>query len=220
MDFDFSDEQHMFQESIRRFCQKELTKEVVRKWDEEEAVPPEIWSQMAHLGWVGTGLPEEYGGSGGTIIDQVILLEELSRCAPVLACRFITTCSFGGRTIFNNGSDAQKKFFLPKMIQGELLFCLGLTDPGGGTDILGSLKTTADLQGNDFVINGQKVFISDSLIADYIIIVARTDKNPPKKAKGLSLIIANMKSKGIEARKIRKLGVKPSEIAEIFFTDV
>lgn len=220
MEFEFSDDQRMLQESIRRFCDKELTKEVLRKSDEEEELPPGSWSKMAELGWLGIALPEAFGGTGGSIIEQMIIMEELSKYSPALAICFLTTNSFGARTILHNGSDEQKRFFLPKIGQGEIKFCLGLTEPGGGTDILGSLKTKAEVHEKHFVVNGQKAFISDSLIADYMVLVARTDKKPVKKAKGLSLIIVDLKSKGIELRKLSKLGIRPSTVSEIFLTDV
>lgn len=154
MEFEFSDDQRMLQKSVRRFCDKELTKEVLRKSDEEEELPPGTWSKMAELGWLGIALPELYGGTGGSIIEQMIIMEELSKHSPALAICFLTTNSFGARTILTNGSDEQKRFFLPKIGQGEIKFCLGLTEPGGGTDILGSLKTKAEVHENHFVVNG------------------------------------------------------------------
>lgn len=220
MDFELSEEQRVFRESARRFLNKELTKERLRKSDEEEELPPGIWPKMAELGWLGIGLPEEYGGTGATIFEQVILMEEMSRYSPGLATCFMTTNSFGARTILANGSEEQKRFFLPKVSRGEIKFCLGLTEPGGGTDILGSLKTTAERQGTQYVIHGQKTFISDALIADFVVLVVRTDKNPVKKSKGLSLILVDLKSTGIELRKMRKLGIRPSTVSEIFLTDV
>jgi alkylation response protein AidB-like acyl-CoA dehydrogenase len=165
-------------------------------------------------------LPEEYGGTGGSIIEQLIIMEEISRYSPALATSFMTTNSFGARTILNNGSELQKNRFLPKITQGEVEFCLAMTEPGGGTDILGSLRTTAETQGGEFVINGQKTFISDALIADYMILVVRTDKRPEKKSKGVSLIIVGTKQKGVELRKLRKLGIRASTVSEIFLSDV
>jgi len=161
-----------------------------------------------------------YCGSGRGIMEQMIVMEELAKYSPALASCFMTTNSFGARTILTNGSDEQKMFYLPKISGGEIKFCMGMTEPGGGTDILGSLKTFAELQGDHFVINGQKVFISDALIADYMVLVVRTDKNPVKKAKGLSLLIVDVTSTGIERRKLRKLGMRPSSVSEIFFTDL
>jgi acyl-CoA dehydrogenase len=220
MDFEFSEEQLMLQDSVRRFCEKELPKDIVRKSDENEELPPGIWSKMAELGWLGIALPEEYGGTGGSIIEQLIIMEELSRKSPALAICFMTTNSFGARTIFNNGSERQKKTFLPKISRGEVKFCLALTEPGGGTDVLGALKTTAETQGSEFVINGQKTFISDALVADYMILVARTDKKPARKSKGFSLILVDMKRDGVEIQKLNKLGIRPSIVSEIFLTDV
>lgn len=220
MDFDFSEEQLMLQDSVRRFCEKELPKDVVRKSDENEELPLRIWPKMAELGWLGIALPEEYGGTGGSIIEQLIIMEELSRRSPALAICFMTTNSFGARTIFNNGSESQKKAFLPKISRGEVKFCLALTEPGGGTDVLGALKTKAETQGSEFVINGQKTFISDASVADYMILVARTDENPAKKSKGFSLILVDMNRDGVEIQKLNKLGIRPSVVSEIFLTDV
>lgn len=220
MDFEFTEEQRMLKDSVRRFCEKELSREVIRKSDEEEEVPLALWSKMADLGWLGIALPEEFGGTGGTIIEQLIIMEELSRHSPALGICFMTTNSFGARTILNNGSEEQKQAFLPKVGRGKVKFCLALTEPGGGTDILGALKTIAETEESELVINGQKTFISDASIADYMILVARTDKTPAKKSKGISLMVVDLKSDGIEVRKLRKLGIRPSTVSEVFLTDV
>ena len=220
MDFEFTEEQRMLKDSVRRFCEKKLSREVIRKSEEEEELPHALWSEMADLGWLGIALPEEFGGTGGTIIEQLIIMEELSRHSPALGICFMTTNSFGARTILNNGSEEQKQAFLPKVSRGKIKFCLALTEPGGGTDILGALKTTAETEENEFVINGQKTFISDASIADYMILVARTDKTPAKKSKGLSIMVVDLKSDGIEIRKLSKLGIRPSTVSEIFLTDV
>lgn len=220
MDFEFTEEQRMLKDSVRRFCEKELSREVIRKSDEEEEVPLALWSKMADLGWLGIALPEEFGGTGGTIIEQLIIMEELSRHSPALGICFMTTNSFGARTILNNGSEEQKQAFLPKVSRGKVKFCLALTEPGGGTDILGALKTIAETEESELVINGQKTFISDASIADYMILVARTDKTPAKKSKGISLMVVDLKSDGIEVRKLRKLGIRPSTVSEVFLTDV
>jgi acyl-CoA dehydrogenase len=220
MDFEFTEEQRMLKDSVRRFCEKELSREVIRKSDEEEELPLALWSKMADLGWLGIALPEEFGGTGGTIIEQLIIMEELSRHSPALGICFMTTNSFGARTILNNGSEEQKQAFLPKVSRGKVKFCLALTEPGGGTDILGALKTTAETEESELVINGQKTFISDASIADYMILAARTDKTPAKKSKGISLMVVDLKSEGIEVRKLRKLGIRPSTVSEVFLTDV
>lgn len=220
MDFEFTEEQRMLKDSVRRFCEKKLSREVIRKSEEEEELPPALWSEMADLGWLGIALPEEFGGTGGTIIEQLIIMEELSRHSPALGISFAATNSFGARTILNNGSEEQKQAFLPKVSRGKIKFCLALTEPGGGTDVLGALKTTAETKESEFVINGQKTFISDASIADYMILVARTDKMPAKKSKGISLMIVDLKSDGIEVRKLRKLGIRPSTVSEVFLTDV
>ena len=220
MDFEFTEEQRMLKDSVRRFCEKELSREVIRKSDEEEELPLALWSKMADLGWLGIALPEEFGGTGGTIVEQLIIMEELSRHSPALGICFMTTNSFGARTILNNGSEEQKQAFLPKVSRGKVKFCLALTEPGGGTDILGALKTTAETEESELVINGQKTFISDASIADYMILAARTDKTPAKKSKGISLMVVDIKSDGIEVRKLRKLGIRPSTVSEVFLTDV
>jgi len=220
MDFEFTEEQRMLKDSVRRFCEKELPREVIRKSDEEEEIPLALWSKMADLGWLGIALPEEFGGTGGTIIEQLIIMEELSRHSPALGICFMTTNSFGARTILNNGSEKQKQAFLPKVSRGKVKFCLALTESGGGTDVLGALKTIAETKESELVINGQKTFISDASIADYMILVARTNKTPAKKSKGISLMLVDLKSDGIEVRKLRKLGIRASTVSEVFLTDV
>jgi len=220
MDFELSEEQKMFKESVRSFFEKECPKDRVREYDDKEEFPHEIWKKMAKLGWMGVVIPEEYGGMGGDIVDAAVISEELGRSFYSVGIYYLVSVCFGSKLITTYGNEEQKQFYLPKINKGEVNFCFGITEPGGGTDVLGALKTFAQLDGDHYIINGQKVFTSGAHFSDYILLVAKTDKNPPKKALGISLLIVDVKTPGIEIRKLKKLGQKPCGTCEVFYHDV
>ena len=176
MDFLFTDEQLMLRDTVRRFCSKELTKEYVRWLDENVNFPPDdLWMKMADLGLYGLNIPEQYGGTGLGIVDCIIAWEELATASVAVAIAVGTTSGFGTRPILDMGTEEQKEFFLPQIAAGKCKFCMALTEPGGGTDILGALKSTAVKKGDKFILNGQKVFITGAHVADYILAIAITD---------------------------------------------
>src|SRR5207302_1096152 len=152
-----------------------------------------IWKQMCADGWAGIGWPEEYGGQGRSAIEQFVFFDESMRAGAPVPMLTINTV---GPTIMNFGSDEQKAFFLPKILKGEIHFCIGYTEPGAGTD-LAALKTRAERDGDEYVINGQKVFTSLAGGADYVWLATRT--NPEvKKHKGISMFIVPMSTPGVK----------------------
>lgn len=219
MDFLFTDEQQMLRDNIKRFCEKELTREYVRWMDENVDFPPDdLWKKMSDMGLMGLAIPEEYGGAGLGIVDMVIASEELSTASSAVAIA-LGAASFGTKPIIEMGTRAQKEFYLPKLAAGEIKFCMALTEPAGGTDILGAIKSTATKKGDKWVLNGQKVFITAAHVADYIMTIAITDPKA-KRHKGLSIFIVDAKSPGIEIRPIKKLGIHACGTNEIFFDNV
>jgi acyl-CoA dehydrogenase len=175
---------------------------------------------LADLGFIGVSFPEEYGGTKGTIIDQTIIVEELSRGFTALALIYLLGVCFGGITIMKHGHEDQKAKYMKKLLNGEIVFSLGMTEPGGGTDILGAMKTKAVKDGNRYIINGQKVFTTGAHHASHIVTLARTNSNPPKKSMGLTIFLVGTKSDGLELRKIEKLGSKSVSSFEVFFDNV
>ncbi len=191
-------------DELRDYYSKLLTPEVEAQLSTGEGigpVPRKIWKQMAADGWAGIGWPEEYGGQGRTAIEQFIFFDESMRIgAPVP----MLTINSVAPTIMRYGSQEQKDFFLPKILAGEIHFAIGYTEPDAGTD-LASLTTRAERDGDEYVINGQKVFTSLASDSDYIWLAVRTDQNV-KKHKGISIIIVPTDTPGFKYEPIRNMG--------------
>jgi len=221
MDFEFTEAQKMLRNTVREFVEKELTIEYVRKWDADENMrwlSPEIARKARELGFTAIHVPKEYGGLGGDLIDDVIIVEEVARRSPPAAF------GLGGgmfvRLILAHGNEKQKNNYLPKIAKGEIGFCIGLTEPAGGTDLLGAISSTAVPDGDDYVVNGQKIYITGAHVAPYICALVITDKTAAKRTRAMSLFFIDLKSPGIEIRALHKLSMRGAGANEVFFTDV
>jgi acyl-CoA dehydrogenase len=221
MNFELTETQKMLRATIREFVEKELPKEFVRKWDSDENMtwlPKNILNKAAELGFTAISVPKEYGGLGSDLIDDVILAEEISRRCP--AAYFALSAGIFVRLIEEFGNEKQKMEYLPKLATAEIGFCIALTEPGGGTDLIGALKTTAIDDGDDFIINGQKTYISGAHVQPYMVTLAITDKNAPKKSKATSLFLIDRNSPGIEIRPLHKISMRGAGTNEVYFNDV
>ena len=210
------DEEHLsvVRSSIQRFCEKELTREYVRWMDENCDFPPaELWKKLADYGIFDRSVE-------GSPYDYMVIQEEIATASVAVMISIGAAISFGQGFIALLGTPEQRKAFLPKFAKGEVKMCMALTEPGGGTDILGSLRTTAVEDGDDYVLNGQKIFITAAHVADYIITIAITDKNPANKIHAWSIFLVPADSPGLTIRKIPKLGIHACGCAEIFYEDV
>lgn len=224
MDFRFTPEQEEFRLEVREYLQKE----VPRKWkefgyqiweetDESWAITREWNRKLGKKGWLALTWPEEYGGLGRSPIDQLILDEEMAAIGTPTGIEAAITIGWVCPTIFIFGTEEQKKKYLPPAARGNLLFCLGYSEPNAGSD-LAAVRTTAVEDGDEFVINGQKVWTTIAHRADYCWLAARTDPDAPKH-KGVSMLIVDMKSPGITIRPlINILGFH--SFNEVFFDDV
>jgi len=220
MDFEFTDEQKMLRETYKKFCEKELTPEYVRWLDENCTwTPDEMLQKLADLGTLGILIPEEYGGLGLGHVENCIAEEEL--CTAALSVGFCIGPSsiFGSVPIMALGTEEQKRRHLPVIAEGKEKWCMALTEPGGGTDILGAIRTTAIKKSDEYIVNGSKTFISGAHVADYILLIAITDKDAQRK-KGLSILIVDAKTPGIIIKPIKKLSIKAAGANEIYFEDV
>ena len=188
----------------------EMTSEERRKFHEE-------WTQkLFDGGWICASWPKEYGGKGLTTMQSVVLNEEFARAGAPLRADFFGD-TLVGPTILQWGSEEQKQQFLPKILSGQISWCQGFSEPDAGSDLAG-LKTKAELDGDEWVINGQKIWTTQAQYADYIFLLARTDPTAPKHA-GISYLLVPMKQEGIEVRPI----VQPdgsAEFNEVFFSNV
>lgn len=194
MDLAFSEEQEMLWKSARAFLADKCPKTFVREMEEDEqGYSPELWKEMADLGWLGLPFPEEYKGGGMSFIDLVVLLEEMGRaCLPG---PFISTVVLGGLPILKWGTEAQKKEFLPKVCKGDAILTMALTESNARYDAF-SIKTSAIPDGDDYIINGTKLFVPDAHIADWIICAARTTQTSSLE-EGITLFLADARSPGI-----------------------
>ncbi|PZW50462.1 alkylation response protein AidB-like acyl-CoA dehydrogenase [Humitalea rosea] len=218
MDFDLNDEQRAMRDALRAFLLKECPIEYVRECDEKEAYPYELYEKLAAQGWLGIPIAEEYGGTGGSCMDLVLFLEELARHFEAAANLYYTTIVIAADAIGHFGTEAQKRELLPKLAAGKLRFAFSLSEPNSGSDAA-SLRTRAVMDGNEWLINGQKMFCSAAQVADYILLMARTDTEAPKH-KGITMFLLDPKAPGVEIRRLKKLGLKPMDLNEIFLTDV
>jgi len=220
MDFELSEEQMMIKKMVRDFMAKEYPDEVQLKDDVNGTYPLGLLPKMAELDLLRKIFPSAYGGLDGTIIDECLILEELSRASEPVGLDYFFQVCFGGKTIEFTGSEEQKREYLPKICDGKLRAALALTEAEGGTDILGSLRATARQDGDGFVINGAKYFITAAHVADILITVARTSTDPKRKARGLSMFIVPAKSKGVTINRIDKMVIRAMGSCEVIFEDV
>ncbi len=174
------------------------------------------WTQtLFEGGWICATWPTEYGGKGLSTMEAVVLNEEFARAGAPLRADFFGD-TLVGPTILQWGTEEQKKFFLPRILSGEIAWCQGFSEPDAGSDLAG-LSTRATLDGDEWVINGQKIWTTQGFVADYIFVLCRTDPNVSKHA-GISYLLCPMKQPGIEVRPIQQID-GAAEFAEVFFTD-
>jgi len=212
----YTEEQEALRQELRAYYAELLTPEVEEELGRGGGVGPtmrRIVRRMGEDGWLGIGWPTEYGGQGRSAIEQFVFFDESMRAGAPVPMLTINTV---GPTIMNFGTDEQKAFFLPKILKGEIHFCIGYTEPGAGTD-LAALKTRAVRDGDEYVINGQKIFTSLAGDADYVWLATRTDPEA-KKHKGISMFIVPMDTPGISVVPMRLLG--EHNINQTFYEDV
>ena len=187
-----------------------------RLTDEERRAFNAGWTdKLRHGGWICAGWPTEYGGKGLSLIEQVVLNEEFARAdAPMRADFFGDTLV--GPTILQWGTEEQKRAFIPRILDGTIAWCQGFSEPDAGSD-LASLKTRATLDGDEWVVSGQKVWTTQAQFADYVFLLARTDPDAPKH-QGISYLLVPMKQPGVEVRPIKQIDGS-SEFNEVFFAD-
>ena len=218
MDFELTDQQRLMRDSLRAFLTKECPIAYVRSCDEQERFPFELYEKLAAAGWLGLPIPQEYGGMGGSCTDLVVFLEEFAHHFEAAANIYYTTIVIAADALTHFGTEPQKQLLLPKLAKGEIRFAFSLSEPNSGSDAA-SLRTRAVLDGNEWVINGQKMFCSCAQVANYILLMARSDSDVPKH-KGITMFLLDTKTPGVEIRKLKKLGLKPMDLNEIFLTDV
>jgi acyl-CoA dehydrogenase len=219
MDFELTDEQLGIQEMVRSFVRKECPPDSIRELDEAGEFPFALWEKLGECGILGGVVPEEYGGTGLGLIEECIVVEELSRAMFALGTIYCLHGFTGARSIAYFGNEWQKQEFLPRIATGELRFAFGITEPDGGTDILSTLRTTAKEHDGYFAVNGQKIFTSNADVSQYILLVARTTPGA-RRTDGISMFLVPTDLPGIEIRKLPKLGGRCLSTCEVFFDNV
>jgi len=204
-----------FRDAVRRFVDAEVTPHQER-WKKQQHVDRDIWDKGGAMGLLLADIPEEYGGSGGSFAHQSVVFEELTYAGDMAFG--IHVHAIVAHYILNQGTEEQKKKYLPKLASGEMIAAIAMSEPGAGSDLKG-IRTTARREGDSYVINGSKTFISNGYMADLVVVVTKTD--PEAGAKGISLIMVETKDcPGYRVGRIlEKIGQKGQDTCELFFDD-
>jgi alkylation response protein AidB-like acyl-CoA dehydrogenase len=218
MDFNLSDEQQMFRDTIRSFVEKEILP-VASEWEHSGRYPTEIVETMKGLGLFGMTIPEEYGGLGIDMVSFAIVFEEIAKGWMGIA-GILGSHSLSSWMIAKHGTPEQKQEFLPRLATGELRTGIGLTEPGAGTDLQG-ITTTATLDGDHYVVRGTKTWITNARYAGVLPVLVKTDPSAAPAHKGMSVLLIDCDSPGFTVSKdLPKLGYKGTESCEIVLDDV
>jgi len=216
MDFHLSNEQLMLRKMYREFAETEV-KPLAEEIDEEERFPMETVEKMAKLGMMGIYFPKEYGGAGGDVLSYAMCVEELAKVCGTTAVVVSAHTSLCCAPIFENGTEEQKKKYLPDLLSGKKIGAFGLTEPGAGTDASGQ-QTTAVLEGDHYVLNGSKCFITNGNVADTCVVLAMTDKKAGNH--GISAFIVEKNFTGFsQGKHEKKMGIRGSSTCDLIFED-
>ncbi len=217
MDFDLAEEHLEIQRVVREFCEREV-KPNARRWDEAGQFPREAVRKLGELGVLGIAVPEEHGGAGLDALAVAVVVEEVARHDGSLALTVASHNGLGSGHIRMFGNEAQKRKYLPPLARGEKLAAWALTEAGSGSDAA-SMRTTAVRQGDRWVLNGSKMFITQGTVGDVFVVLARSD--PERGSKGITAFILEKGMKGFDQKPIHgKLGMRSSDTAELVLEDV
>ncbi|MEY3519578.1 MAG: hypothetical protein RLZZ177_293 [Pseudomonadota bacterium] len=212
----FTPEHESFRDTVRRFIETEVTPHHA-DWEKAGQVPRSLWKKAGELGLLCVNAPEAYGGQGADFLYSAILIEEMARVGAT-GPTFYLHSDIVAPYIVDFGTEAQKTKWLPKMAVGEVVVALGMSEPSGGSDVQ-NIRTQAIRDGDEYVINGQKVFTTNGHSADLVLLACKTD--PTQKAKGVSLILVETDRAGFtRGRKLEKIGCKAQDTSELFFSDL
>jgi alkylation response protein AidB-like acyl-CoA dehydrogenase len=218
MDFSFTEEQRMMRESVRKVMDHIATPEYVRRLDREQAYPQELYDAWVELGLLRIPFAEEYGGMGGSVIDLVIVAEEISRKSADFFMAYAGSV-FCGLNVARKGTEEQKRHWLPKLLSGEIKMSISMSEPEAGSDI-GAMRTSARREGNEYVISGQKLWATGAGAKGNVInVYVKTDPKANIR-QGMSLFLVDNTAKGLELKKLDMLGRRCTGTYEIFFNDV
>jgi alkylation response protein AidB-like acyl-CoA dehydrogenase len=218
MDFELSEEQRQVRDEVRRFADNEIA-DVAGEYDEKEKFPHEIVDKAAEMGLTGPYIPIEYGGAGYDTLTTALIVEELFAVDPGIALS-ITASSFGTEAIMEFGTEEQKERFLEPVAMGEMISGTAVSEPDAGSDV-SSVSAQAELDGDEWVINGNKMWITNGTVGDFFVVLVQTDPDAEGRYNGFSQIIVEADRDGFTSEKITgKLGIRASDTGELLFDDV
>ncbi|MGB0840593.1 MAG: acyl-CoA dehydrogenase family protein, partial [Chitinophagales bacterium] len=210
-------EHELFRQSLRDFLQKEVEPRI-DEWEENQRIPRSIWKKMGDMGFLGLSFPEKYGGANLDFFYEVVFNEELGRInSGGFAITQQVVQYMSGPYILKYGSEELKQKYLPGLMSGERISSIGITEPGAGSDVK-NIQTRAVKQGDHYIVNGSKTFITNAVYGDFIVTVVKT--NPDLGAAGVSLLVIDRHAAGVSASKLKKLGWLASDTAELSFDNV
>ena len=218
MDFDLTEEQQAIRDEVRRFAENEIAP-VATEHDVEEKYPHDLMDEAAKMGLTGANIPMEYGGAGYSPLEVAIIIEELFAVDPGIGLS-MSSASFGADSIMEFGTDDQKERFLPPIAEGEAVMGAAISEPDAGSDV-SSVSTSAEKDGDEWVINGNKMWITNGSVGDFFVVMCETDPEVEDRYSGFSQIVVESDRDGFTAEKIKgKLGIRGSDTAELIFDDV
>ncbi|GEK79109.1 acyl-CoA dehydrogenase [Agrococcus baldri] len=220
MDFAYSPEQADLSAHLRNWMDAKVTKAQARAWEADEGnYPVRLWNLMTEQGLHAVGLPEEYGGAGSGVMDQMIVCRELSRNLGGLSFVWGVS-SFCAKSVALYAQEVMKRELLPRLAAGEIRMSIAVTEPGGGTDLLGGMRTTASKVDGGWRINGQKIWSTGAKAADYLLVLARTDPHASKPSRGVTMFLIPNPAAGLQIEAIPKLGMRSMSSCSVFLDDV
>jgi alkylation response protein AidB-like acyl-CoA dehydrogenase len=219
MNFELTGEQKDIQKAAREFAQGEFDKEKILEWEQNHTFPRELWKKACKLGFIGIHFPEEYGGQGYGITENILIVEELCRKDSGVGIA-LSLVDFSSEVVLRFGTHEQKKKYLIPVTKGEFISAGAYTEPDHGSDIT-LMATTALKQGDSFVINGTKTFITNGTFADFFVVLCQTDSNAKPSYRGQCTILVEKGTKGLETTEITpKMGIRMTSTVELSFNDV
>jgi isovaleryl-CoA dehydrogenase len=216
MDFELDEAHRMLRDVVHRFAANELAP-IAAQIDRDDEMPPDMFRRLGDLGILGVTIPLEYGGAGADLLSGVLAIEELARASASIALSYGAHANLCANNIYRNGTEQQRRRYLPGLCSGEQVGALALTEPNAGSDAV-SIQTSAVRDGDDYVLNGTKMFITNGPIADTFVLYAKTD--PGRKAHGITAFIVERDFPGFSvARKLDKVGHRGSPTGELVLQD-
>ncbi len=219
MKLEISDDHRATVQALRDFLARECPEEYTKRIDNNHEFPEQAWRKMGELGYLGWPIAERYGGQGGDLLGTALIVEELCRGCFALGNAYVNSTYAASYSLGLYGSEAMRDEFLPALARGEIRFAFAFTEPGGGQDILGAMKTRAVETGDGFSISGQKVFNTHANVSDYLVVLARTSSGE-KRSQGLSMFLVDKDSAGVDVKVLDTIAFWANATCETFFENV